>query len=265
MMFLRKYGDKPFNIAVVHGGPGAGGEMAPIGRNLSNKWGIIEPIQTKKTIQDQIFELKSIILEYCFTPVIMIGYSWGAWLSLLFTAQNQELVKKVIIVSSGPFEESFVKELHKTRMSRLKQGEREEFNKILSTINLIAGNKKDQLLKRLGELASKTDNYNPIKLSDKDIFNVKDSGDIYQKVWSEAADLRKSGQLLERITALKTPVTAIHGDFDPHPSRGVQEPLFRFLTDFQFYLLKNCGHTPWREKEAIDEFYQVLRNEIQNI
>jgi len=41
---LRKYGKEPFSIAVIHGGPGAGGEMAPVARELSSHWGVLEPI-----------------------------------------------------------------------------------------------------------------------------------------------------------------------------------------------------------------------------
>ncbi len=35
MKNLRKYGNPPFDIAVIHGGPGAPGEMAPVARELS--------------------------------------------------------------------------------------------------------------------------------------------------------------------------------------------------------------------------------------
>lgn len=32
MKNLRKYGNAPFNIAVIHGGPGVPGEVAPVAR-----------------------------------------------------------------------------------------------------------------------------------------------------------------------------------------------------------------------------------------
>jgi hypothetical protein len=35
MKNLRIYGKAPFNVAVIHGGPGAVGEMAPVARELS--------------------------------------------------------------------------------------------------------------------------------------------------------------------------------------------------------------------------------------
>ena len=38
----RKYGEAPFNVVVIHGGPGAPGEVAPVARKLSENFGIIE-------------------------------------------------------------------------------------------------------------------------------------------------------------------------------------------------------------------------------
>ena len=33
MKNLKVYGNAPFNVAVIHGGPGAPGEMAPVARD----------------------------------------------------------------------------------------------------------------------------------------------------------------------------------------------------------------------------------------
>jgi len=46
MKNFRKYGKPPFRVAVIHGGPGAGGEMAPVVRELASDCGVLEPIQT---------------------------------------------------------------------------------------------------------------------------------------------------------------------------------------------------------------------------
>jgi len=50
---LRKYGKPPFKVAVVHGGPGAGEETAPVARELSLAWGVWEPIQTATSLEGQ--------------------------------------------------------------------------------------------------------------------------------------------------------------------------------------------------------------------
>ena len=57
---LRKYGKAPFSIAVIHGGPGAAGEMAPVANELASSWGILEPLQTAMSLQGQVEELTRI-------------------------------------------------------------------------------------------------------------------------------------------------------------------------------------------------------------
>ena len=57
----RKYGKAPYKIAVIHGGPGAGGEMAPIARELASSWGVLEPFQTVTSLEGQIEELKTVL------------------------------------------------------------------------------------------------------------------------------------------------------------------------------------------------------------
>ena len=51
---LRIYGRKPYAIAVVHGGPGAPGSIAPVARELSKDMGVLEPLQTKDSLEGQI-------------------------------------------------------------------------------------------------------------------------------------------------------------------------------------------------------------------
>ena len=96
---LRKYGDPPFAVAVVHGGPGATGEMAIVARELSSSAGVLEPLQTAATIHEQVEELRAILGEHAIFPLTLIGFSWGAWLSCILTSFYPELVKKLILVS----------------------------------------------------------------------------------------------------------------------------------------------------------------------
>ena len=82
----RKYGNQPFTVAVIHGGPGAPGEMVPVIRKLSSVTGVLEPLQTKVTLEDQVEELGNILEEHGDLPVNLIGFSWGAMVSYIFTA-----------------------------------------------------------------------------------------------------------------------------------------------------------------------------------
>ncbi|MFW9777899.1 MAG: alpha/beta fold hydrolase [Candidatus Heimdallarchaeota archaeon] len=262
METVRKYGSVPFSIAVIHGGPGAGGEMAPIARELSLDWGILEPIQTASSIEGQIEELKQGLVKYAKLPVTLIGFSWGAWLSIMFATDYPGFVKKLILVGCGPFEEKYANKVRETRLNRLSTKQRNEYFSIITMLNDNHDSRKDTALKHLEKLTKQTDAFSPLiedsEQSDSILFN----GSIHQTVWSQAAQLRKSGDLLKRVKQVKCPTVAVHGDYDPHPAEGVEKPLSRLLQDFRFYLLKKCGHEPWREQYAKAAFFALLRNEL---
>ncbi len=112
----------------------------------------------------------------------------------------------------------------------------------------------------LGKLISKADAYDPLP-HDEEALEARP--DDYRKVWEEASNMRSDNSLLELGTKIQCQVVAIHGDYDPHLYEGVKQPLTRVLQNFRFILLKNCGHCPWFERNAKDEFYHVLKNELR--
>lgn len=58
---LRIHGKAPFSVAVIHGGPGAPGHMAPVARELANEWGVLEPLQTAASLEGQVQELRDVL------------------------------------------------------------------------------------------------------------------------------------------------------------------------------------------------------------
>jgi pimeloyl-ACP methyl ester carboxylesterase len=260
MRNLRKFGRAPFSAAVIHGGPGAPGEMAPVARQISSVCGVLEPLQTSKTIEGQIDELKAILKTNGDLPVTLIGWSWGAWLSYLLTAHHPKMVEKLILVGSGPFEEKYASNIMKIRLNRLSKEEQTEvlsLTKILDDPSVIH---KDSVLARFGKLISKADSYDPVSHK---IEILECQHDIYQNIWEQASKLRKNKKLLGLGKTIHCPVLAIHGDYDPHPYEGVRQPLSRILKDFRFILLKQCGHKPWIERSVKDIFFKILRSELE--
>jgi pimeloyl-ACP methyl ester carboxylesterase len=262
MLNPRSYGARPYTVAVVHGGPGAGGEMAPVARELARTRGVLEPIQTALSLQGQIDELRDLLRQHADLPVALIGYSWGAWLSYLVAAYHPMLVRKLVLVSSGPFEQRYVGALSETRLARLSQDERTEWRQTIARLQDPSTSDKDAALGRLGALASKTDAYDPLPRGSLNSDRIGAQGDIFHNVWQAAAQIREDGTLLALAHQIRCPVVAIHGDYDPHPARGVEEPLSAHLEDFAFLLLKQCGHTPWLERQARDQFYQALEQAL---
>jgi pimeloyl-ACP methyl ester carboxylesterase len=255
----RKYGAAPYSVAVIHGGPGAAGEMAPVARMLSKKTGVLEPLQTALSVAGQAEELKLLIEKNSALPVTLVGYSWGAWLSMIFAAQNPLIVKKIILVSSAPFEERYADGIQAFRMKRLSTREIDEIDFLMDALENPIARNKDKIFIRIGELMSKTDAYRPLE---DESGKTEINAGIFRSVWREASGMRSNGSLMETVKQVSCPVTAIHGDYDPHPAEGVEKPLSGVLKKFKFILLKNCGHTPWIEKEAREEFFRILSSEL---
>jgi len=267
----RRYGNSPFSACVIHGGPGAGGEMAEVARELCTGRGILEPLQTAHSLQGQVEELKGLLKESADLPVTLIGFSWGAWLSFILAARYPSMVKGLVLIGGGPFQEEYVPSIMQTRLSRLSQCEKDQMRSIFAILDGQNSSdcEKNRALARMGELFSKTDAFDPIdsinpvgaikhKSADLDLI-TQCQANIYQSVWKEASHLRQTGELLQLGKKILCPVVAIHGDWDPHPAKGVREPLQAVLKSFQFIVLEDCGHRPWIEKRAKDKFYAILR------
>ena len=290
MINPRRYGSSPFRVAVVHGGPGAAGEMAAVAEELCSDRGVLEPLQTGASLWAQVEELKSQLQEHADPPVTLIGFSWGAWLSLILAAQYPDLVDRLILIGCGPLEQKYVHKILETRLSRLREAEREEARCILAELedlNDSIDEKKEQekkaALARMGELIRKTDAFDPVEcestqfdFASNEAIScetescepiVQCNSGIYQAVWRDASQLRRTGELLELGKKVQCPVIAIHGDYDPHPAEGVREPLQTVLKSvpFQFILLENCGHKPWIEKRVKDKFYSILREVLNEV
>ena len=254
-----KHGSNPYNIVIVHGGPGAPGDISSLAEELSKKSGVLEPYQTYNTIESQILELKSLIENHTKDKITLIGHSWGAWLSYIFTTRYPTMVRKLILISSAPFEEKYIKDTIKIRMNRLNQDEKDELNSIYELLNSTEESIRNIAFEGLGKLMMKIDSYELVSYNNA---KVKYQADIFQKVWSEASLLRKSGYLLKIGKKIQCPVVAFHGDHDPHPFKGVEEPLSKILKNFKFILLEECGHYPWLERKATERFYEKLIQEL---
>ncbi|MFC2008160.1 alpha/beta fold hydrolase [Chloroflexota bacterium] len=260
MKNLRTYGESPFNVAVIHGGPGAAGEMAPVAREIASDRGVLEPLQTATSLEGQLQELWIVLMEDGDFPVTLVGFSWGAWLGFIFAANYPAVVKKLILIGSGAYEEQYAAKIQETRLNRLSEEDRTEVKSLVKLFDNPMAEGKSAAFARFGALFSKADAYDPITCESEIIdYQV----DIFQNVWEDAAELRRSGKLLELGKQIQCPVVAIHGEYDPHPAEGVQKPLSAVLKNFQFILLKNCGHMPWIEREARCKFYEILKEELR--
>jgi pimeloyl-ACP methyl ester carboxylesterase len=164
-------------------------------------------------------------------------------------------VRKLILVGCPPLEDRFVPRIQSARLSRLTKDQRRELGEISAALEDPSTKNSNPLFDRFGALMSMADSFHPLPGDGEEI---PVQADINRRVWSAAAAMRASSELLGLGKQIRCPVVAIHGDYDPHPAEGVEQPLKSVVKDFRFVLLPHCGHAPWREKEARDLFFTRL-------
>jgi pimeloyl-ACP methyl ester carboxylesterase len=257
---LRKYGESPYKVAVLHGGPGAPGYMAPVARELSATVSIFEPMQTKNSLDGQIAELAEQIAAHAEPPVTLIGSSWGALLALFLAARYKKLTRKLILIGSGVFDAGSSARITPRRLSRLSESDRRHYDNIMRQLDTASPDRRDALMAEWGRLLDATDMYDPITTETE---TLEVQYDLHVKVWSDYVTLRDRPDVLKNeFSKIDIPVTVIHGEYDPHPIEGIRPFLEGCLKDIRFFILSNCGHYPWLERQAKGEFYDILRREL---
>jgi pimeloyl-ACP methyl ester carboxylesterase len=244
-------------VVLIHGGPGAVGETAPVGRALAGRFGVLEPALTARSLDGQVEQLAEAVVDRADGSACLVGFSFGAWLACLLAARRPDLARRVVLIGSGPFETRDAENITAVRLARLDPADRREAQSLLEALNRNAASDED--LGRLGRLLAGADAYDSLPESDPP---PPPRLDVFQKVWPEAAAWRSDGRLLSAASRIQCPVAAIHGDHDPHPAEGVRRPLAAVVADFRFHLIPQCGHKPWRERRARRSFFHLLEAEL---
>ncbi|MBN1979911.1 MAG: alpha/beta hydrolase [Chitinivibrionales bacterium] len=261
-IMVRRYGTAPYTVALIHGGPGAVGEMIPVALELQSTFGVMEHLQQACSVDELIEELAGAIHSCGGGPMVFVGHSWGAWLGFMTTGRYPELVKKLIMVGSAPFKKSYATAIDEVRFSRLSLNQRTQLRILLQAVNTSDETSNRSNFSQLSELINRADTYSP--RIDMDQYEIDFQPELFRLVWKEASALRLDGTLLSFGENIQCEVVALHGDYDPHPIRGVVEPLSRMLPRFRCIEFSKCGHTPWLERFAYERFFTVLRREIES-
>ncbi|MFP4186170.1 MAG: alpha/beta fold hydrolase [Thermoplasmata archaeon] len=212
----RRYGEPSYDLVVIHGGPGAIGDVGPLAEELSEGYSVMEPFFDQVSIKGQIDRLKEAVESSCEDDVTLIGHSWGAWLGWIFAADSQR-VDKLIIISSPPFEVEYVGDMRETLSERMDSSQEERYLDLKRRKD-----ESDRAMKEFGKLMMELNSYDLTNISQ---YDVEVLAEVNEKVWREAEQLRRSGELLKMGRTMDSSVIAFHGNYDHHPAEGVKSPL----------------------------------------
>lgn len=263
-MSVRLHGKPPYQIALVHQ-PGISGVLGSFARSLSERYGVIELIQTKDSLEELLIEMVNDLSHFQEQQIVLIGHSYGGWIAGLYASKRIHNINKLILIGSPPLDSNYDYIIEIKRRLHYNDEQLEEFNHLTNLLRETSTNKeKDKLLRRYDELCKLADEYQPITNDNNNYNFIQFNGTRYSEIMLELMQLRDNGGLLDIFKKLNIMIALIHGEFDTHPLDGVLEPFLKSKIQHTYCLLEDCGHSPWMEMGAWSIFQRVLVYEIKD-
>lgn len=259
---VRSYGNRGPYVVLIHGGPGAPGDMAPLARHLCNQFRILETLQrisgdVPLTVARHVSDLYDVLRDPVQEgPVHLVGHSWGAMLALTYAARYPAEVDRVVIIGCGTFDKRSRK-AYQTRMAqRMNSNDRRHINNLKAQLAVEKGRqRRNELFAEFGAIYTRIQSFNSL-VTNSEVLNYDEGG--FSETWKDAISLQDRGIQPEEFKRIQAPVIMIHGDEDPHPGSSIYRSMTPFIRDIQYRELSRCGHIPWIERDAKDEFYELL-------
>ncbi len=257
-MMVREYGDQGPLVILLHGGPGGPGYMAPLGRELSSSFRVLEPMQRRSggdplTVAQHVADLSELIeirdADTGDRPSL-VGSSWGAMLALAHAAENPEPPLPLVLIGCGTFDAESHSHYKTAVDSRMTPELRAELDRLKTEVA-----DPDERFRRKGEAVLSLYCFDPAT-SDLELLYADRQGN--RETWDDMVRLQEQGIYPEAFARITAPVLMIHGDHDPHPGRTTAELLQKHVPALVYHELARCGHYPWIERYARDEFFEVL-------
>ena len=259
-LYWARYGDRSgAPLLVLHGGPGAEHDyllpqmlalQAP-GRDIlfyDQRGGGRSRTEDRTPItwRSQVNDLARLIAELEVTPLVLIGYSWGALLALLYMIESVggragPVPARAVLIDAAPvarkyrdqFEIEFARRQSGPAIRRL----RDE----LATSGLRERD-PDGYRHRAFELSVAGYFAEPNRARDLTPFRVV--GRIQDAIWAslEDFDLTRPGML----DSVEVPAMFVHGRQDPIPLES--SALAAAAMRARLVILEECGHVPYVEQ-----------------
>jgi pimeloyl-ACP methyl ester carboxylesterase len=86
----------------------------------------------------------------------------------------------------------------------------------------------------------------------------------HQETWGDMVRLQEEGVYPRAFEAIRAPVLMLHGAADPHPGEMIRASLEPYIPQIEYVEWEHCGHYPWLEPAARDEFFRIMIQWLQH-
>ena len=243
-------------MLVLHGGPAAAGDVAPVARSISGSFHALEPWQrgsgeSPLTVARHISDLYEFSTNLGGgSPVAILGHSWGAMLALCFAAEHPGKAGPIVLVGCGTFDQASRTTMQANIEERMSDDVRDRIRRVSAG----ATDPADQFI-QIFKLTRHMFDYDPIgPYADKEEYEPFDLR-AHDETWTDMQRLQDDGTYPKAFAAIESPVLMIHGQYDPHPGKMIRDSLLPHLPQLEYRELEDCGHSPWIEKSAREPFF----------
>ena len=256
-METRTYGASGPFVVVLHGGPGAHGYMAPVARALAGSFRVLEPQQRgagaeRLTVARHVEDLHELVAARCSAArPALVGHSWGAMLALAYAAAHADRVGALVLIGCGTFDPAARRRMRAIREERMDDDLRRRLQRLPEELR-----DPDERLEAMGRLSLPLYSH---ELASTALEVTACDARANQETWGDMIRMQEDGFYPAAFAAINVPVIMLHGAVDPHPGRMIRASLEPFLPQLEYREWERCGHYPWLERAARDEFLDVLR------
>ncbi len=256
----REYGETGSRVAVLHGGPGASGYMAGLARDMARSFQVLEPLQRpsgaeKLTVALHVEDLHEVLKQRCpGERVSLVGHSWGAMLALAYAAKCPDGISLIALIGCGTFDKEARARMKITIEERLGGKVDERMAQLEREIP-----DRDKRLAAMGALIESVDSWDLLPL---DCQAASCDARANEETWSDMMRLQAAHVYPQAFSTITCPVAMFHGKYDPHPGKMIRDSLKPYIPQLEYIEWERCGHYPWRESAAREEFLATLKTRL---
>lgn len=231
-------------LVLLHGAGDQAGTWAVVAPDLTREYRVLvldlsghgdsEPAEGSLTLGMVVQGLEAVLEQKADEPVILVGNSMGAWLSMLYAHTHPEQVVRVVAVNGGPLSQNL---LASPRADlTLTPADREQARRLMAALRdpsspPVPDFVLDDIVRRartgaIGRMPSRLEDYQPYLLDG-------------------------------RLQEIKTPVDLLWGESDQLLPLSYAERLREGLPAARLTELPRCGHVP--QLECPERFLPALK------
>lgn len=258
-MFVRHHGDAGPLVFVLHGGPAAVGDIAPVAKGISGAFRAVEPCQRRSgesllTVARPVADIHDLATELGGdTPVPFVGHSWGAILALCYAAERPSKAGPIVLIRCGTFDQASRDKMQVAIEERFDGDVRNRIRHACSE----ATDPANQFI-RTFNLTRHIFDYDPAgaypEEDEYEPFDLK----AHNETWSDTRRLQDDGMYPEAFASIEMPVLMMHGEYDPHPGLMIRDSLLLFLPQLEYREFERCGHSPRIERSTRELFFSSI-------